>query len=209
MRVERAPESTNRSPQWRGSQNQDEGLEAVANGDEAAFARWMAHAEPKIRGSLRSFAGVVDTEAVLQETLLRAWQNAPRVVSDGKPNALLRLSLRIAKNLAITEVRRRRCVPVTVTDAGRKLETGSGADISQPPDPLLRSLIQHCRDRLPPQPRKALDMRLSSRGGHSDRVLAARAGMTKNTFLQNVTRARKLMASHLAESGVDLAVEMA
>ena len=33
--------------------------------------------------------------------------------------------------------------------------------------------------------------------------------MRKNTFLQNVTRARKLIAECLARHGVDLAVELA
>jgi len=33
--------------------------------------------------------------------------------------------------------------------------------------------------------------------------------MTKNTFLQSYTRARKLLAKHLAASGVNLEMELA
>ncbi|MBA3397052.1 MAG: sigma-70 family RNA polymerase sigma factor, partial [Deltaproteobacteria bacterium] len=87
-------------------------LGAIVAGDTRAFARWLAGAEPPVRESLRSFARVVDVEAVLQEALLRVWQVAPRFVADGRPNGLLRLGVRIARNLAVSEVRRTRAVPV-------------------------------------------------------------------------------------------------
>jgi hypothetical protein len=44
---------------------------AIAAGDASAFARWMRGAERPIRESLRRYAASVDTEAVLQESLLR------------------------------------------------------------------------------------------------------------------------------------------
>ena len=59
-------------------------LAGIALGDVDAFGAWVARAEPPLRESLRSFAAVVDTEAVLQEALLRLWQVAPRLVSDGR-----------------------------------------------------------------------------------------------------------------------------
>src|SRR5436190_11585751 len=80
----------------------------IAIGDVDAFARWLAGAEPTVRLSLRSFASVIDVEAVLQESLLRVWQVAGRFERDGKPNGLLRLAIRIARNLAVSEVRRTR-----------------------------------------------------------------------------------------------------
>ena len=83
-------------------------LDAIVGRDVAAFAQWMASAEGVLRDSLRSFATAVDVEAVLQEALLRVWQVAPRFVRDGAPNGLLRLGLRIARNLAVSEVRRTR-----------------------------------------------------------------------------------------------------
>ena len=49
----------------------------IAAGDADAFGQWLAAAEPRVRGSLASFARVVDTEAVLQEALVRVWQVAP------------------------------------------------------------------------------------------------------------------------------------
>src|SRR5690606_14601871 len=66
-------------------------LAAIVAGDTRAFGRWLAGAEAPVRDSLRSFARVVDVEAVLQEALLRVWQVAPRFEPDGRPNGLLRL----------------------------------------------------------------------------------------------------------------------
>ena len=86
-------------------------LAAIVAGDAAAFGRWVAGVELRLRLSLASFAARVDTEAVVQETLLRTWQVAPRLVHDGKPEMLLRFAIRVARNLAISEVRRLKSRP--------------------------------------------------------------------------------------------------
>ncbi len=172
-------------------------LPAIASGDAQAFAAWMASAEPALRVSLRRFARQVDVEAVLQETLLRAWQIAPRLTPDGRANALLRVSHRIAANLAISETRRR----------GRRPEAPpvEEPEVSpSPPDPLLRRVIARCREKLPAKPAEALDARLGAAGGIDDASLAATLGLKKNTFLQSFGRARKLLKACLEKSGVRL-----
>ncbi|GAB4563830.1 MAG: hypothetical protein Tsb0020_13340 [Haliangiales bacterium] len=185
----------------------DRYLPAVASGDADAFGAWMAHAERPVRDSLQSFAARVDTESVVQETFLRVWQVAPRVQTDAKPNALLRLALRIGRNLAISETRRLR----TVHAYQNRVEVAADASGPQtvgPPDPMLRRVIAGCRERLPAKPAQALGARLDSAGGKADRALADMLGMRTNTFLQNLTRARKLLAACLAEHGVDLRAEL-
>lgn len=177
-------------------------LAAIAQGDASSFGRWAASAEPALRASLRSFAASVDTEAVLQETLLRVWQVAPRFSPDGRPNGLLRLALRAARNLAVSETRRRRSTPAEVDDIEALLAHAEG--LAEPADPLLRGVIAGCRDRLPEKPGQALDARLQSAGNEPDERLAERLGMRLNTFLQNFTRARKLLARCLAEHGVEV-----
>lgn len=184
-------------------------LPFIQAGDADAFAQWLAGAETSIRDSLRSFAAVVDVEAVLQEALLRTWQFAPRVEPDGKPNALLRVGVRIARNLAVSERRRLRGVPAE-EDA---LERAAGDDPAHaapaPPDPALRRAIAECAGALPEQPARALHARLESAGAEPDDALAERLGMRKNTFLQNFGRARKLLAECLRRRGIDLALELA
>ena len=178
---------------------------AIVGGDTRAFGRWMSGAEPRVRDSLRSFAQVIDVEAVLQETLLRTWQVAPRFAPDGRANGLLRLAIRIARNLAVSEVRRTRATP---TDGGDLEAALAAAEAPAAPDPMLRRAIGECRDKLPPRPRQALDARLAGAGGQDDDHLAAGVGMRLNTFLQNVTRARQLLADCLARRGVTVALEI-
>jgi RNA polymerase sigma-70 factor (ECF subfamily) len=187
----------------------DAHLAGIAAGEADAFARWLAGAERRLRASLASFAARVDTEAVMQETHLRVWQVAPRFVADGRPDGLLRLAIRIGRNLAVSELRRDRLEPADVDGlerAARAWEEAPGVEPSA--DPLLRRAIEECRRRLPRRPAQALAARLESGGIEPDETLAARLLMRKNTFLQNVVRARRLLAECLARRGVDLAVEL-
>ncbi|MEW5849567.1 MAG: sigma factor [Myxococcota bacterium] len=173
-------------------------LVAIQAADADAFAAWMTGAEEPLRLALRGFATSVDVEAVVQETLLRVWQLAPAFKPDGRANSLLRFAHRVARNLALSECRRLR----TTHDehALDELE----APVVVPPDPMLRRHIEACREELPPRPAQALAQRIHG-SGESDVTLAQRVGMTVNTFLQNFSRARKLLAECLARRGVDLA----
>jgi RNA polymerase sigma-70 factor (ECF subfamily) len=182
----------------------DQHLAAIRAGDPDAFALWVAAVEATLRLGLRSFAAAVDTEAVLQETLLRVWQVAPRFVADGRPNGLLRLAVRIARNLAVSERRRLRAGPV---DPAALEEPPDGVPVVTT-DPLLRRTIELCREQLPARPAQALQARLAAGGSEPDQVLAERLSMRLNTFLQNFTRARRLLADCLRRHGVDLAMEI-
>ncbi|MDI3290735.1 sigma factor [Polyangium sp. 15x6] len=180
-------------------------LPAIAAGDADAFGRWIAGAEGRVRESLRPYATRVDTEAVLQETLLRVWQVAPRHVADGRPNSLVRLAIRIGRNLCIDDLRRARLAPVEDEDLDEtRLETFE----PRAPDPLLRKVIAHCHEKLPDKPAEVLRARLASGGAEPDETLAERLGMRINTFLQNFTRARKMLAECLEKHHVDLEAEL-
>ncbi|MCZ7684029.1 MAG: hypothetical protein M5U28_36760 [Sandaracinaceae bacterium] len=74
---------------------------------------------------------------------------------------------------------------------------------------MLREVIATCREKLPEKPAQALEARLGSNGAEPDAVLAEQLGMKKNTFLQNFTRARALLAECLKKNGVDLEAELA
>jgi len=180
-------------------------LAAIVGGDAGAFARWLAAAEPSVRDSLRSFAAVVDVEVVVQETLLRVWQVAPRFERDGRPNGLVRLAVRIARNLAVSELRRTKARPVEPDELDRALPAVQPTE----PDPMLRRAIVDCRDKLPPRPRQVFDARLADAGARDDVDLAASLGMRVNTFLQNFTRARQLLADCLRKRGIVVDEELA
>ncbi len=183
----------------------DAHLPQIAAGDADAFGRWLALAEPQLRGGLRAFAAQVDAEAVLQEALLRVWQVAPRVKPDGRPNALLRMAVRVARNLAVDDARRAGFrAPLAKEDLAALLDALAGDAAPAAPDPLLRRLIARCREELAPKPRAALDARLQAAGAEPDATLAAALGMRVNTCLQTVGRARKALAECLRRGGVAL-----
>lgn len=181
-------------------------LAAIAHGDVDAFGAWVARAERPLRDALRSFAAQVDTEAVLQEALLRVWQLAPRIgADDGRPNALLRFALRVARNLAISEWRRlARSEPTEPQTLEAHADASADTDAATP-DPWLRAHIEQCRGQLPKKPAQALAARLESAGAEPDARLAERLSMRTNTFVQNVARARQFLARCLEAQGIVLA----
>jgi RNA polymerase sigma factor (sigma-70 family) len=169
----------------------------IAVGDEEAFARFVAASEQTVRRSLRSFATMLDTEALVQEAFLRVWQSAARFVPDGREGSFLRFAVRVARNLAVSELRRRREVLVeSVVD--------EPAPQAATVDPLLRSVISRCLEALLGPARVALFARIESAGHDADAVLAERVGMRPNTFLQNITRARRSLVTCLESQGVRL-----
>lgn len=177
-------------------------LPRIADGDADAFARWLAGAERPLRIALRRFAAAADTEAVLQETLLRLWVVARRCEPDGRPNSLLRFARRIAVNLALDEIRRRHGATPGGAAYSDAPPEDDPPDPAPPPDPLLRKRVEDCLGKLPCAPRRAIQVRIDAAGGEPDADLAARLGMRLNTFLQNITRARRLIATCLEKAGI-------
>lgn len=180
----------------------DVAFERARWGDVGAFASWMALVERPVRGSLRRFARAIDVESVLQETLLRVWvarQNPKREFMG--ENASLRFTLRVARNVALEEVRRARLDHLVALD---ELDPSSepSIDPTPPSDPGLLRAIKDCVSRLRGKPRDALLARLSRGHESHDRDLAAALGMAVNTFLQNIVRARKAVAVCLEGKGL-------
>ena len=190
-------------------QDLDAHLPGITGGDPDVFGRWVAACELTLRLGLRSFAASIDTEAVLQETFLRVWQLAPRFVPDGRPNGLVRLAARIARNLAVSERRRLRALPTDPATIDEAPPDDAVFTLRPTGDPFLRQAIEDCRRELPGKPAQALQARLESGGAEPDEALAARLSMRVNTFLQNFTRARRLLADCLRRHGIDLETELA
>ena len=182
----------------------DAAWQEVRRGSDAGFRAWLPLVEPVIWRTLRPFARAVDVEAIVQEALMRMWVLAPSQPLAGE-NASLRFALRLAHNLAIDEVRRRgRELPLVKDLPGGDdpPDPLPAPEPAPPPDPLLRRAILACIDKLPRQPKAALRVRLDAAGTLPDRLLAERLAMQLNTFLQNVTRARRLVEECLAASGI-------
>lgn len=178
-------------------------LPLIAAGDAQAFGRYMALTEDRVRASLQSFAAVVDVEAVVQEAFLRIWLVAARIEVDGRGDSLVRFTIRVARNYAIDLVRRQNRLQSTELETLTRL-ADAAAETPEPPDPALRRTLEKCHKRLDGQPAAALQARLDSGGSEPDTTLATRLGMRINTFLQNIGRARRLLAACLEKAGVAL-----
>lgn len=171
-------------------------------GDADAFAEWMGIVEYPLRRSLAAFARAVDVEVVVQESFLRMWLIAcdPGRRLQGE-KASLKFAIRLARNVALEELRHTRLYQYF--DEKDYDELPEMRVVPQLPDPALRRAIHECLDRLPEQPKTALNARIED--GHlPDRDLAQGARMKLNTFLQNIVRARRLMAKCLEDRGVNL-----
>lgn len=173
----------------------------MRRGDQDAFADWMGSVELPIRISLRHYARAVDVESIVQETLMRMWilaQDGRRELSG--ENASLRFALGMARNLARAEARR----------LGREVHLPGGeeqeavVEPDPPPTPALRRAILECIGQLAGRPHRALVARLAGEGLVPDRDLARRVGMTLNTFLQNIVRARRQVRGCLEGKGIRL-----
>lgn len=170
--------------------------------DKSAFAEWMGMVEIPLRRSLHRFARVVDVESAIQETFLRMWRFAlgpDRQLSGA--NASLKFALRVARNVALEEIRRYK--KERFVDLSELENNPEGQDIDALPDPALRRAIKDCLMRLSAQPRKALLARIHY-GGKPDRDHAGSLQMKLNTFLQNIVRARQLLRECLEKRGVHL-----
>jgi DNA-directed RNA polymerase specialized sigma24 family protein len=157
-----------------------------------------------VRRSLRRFARAVDVEVVMQETFLRMWLVAtdPERRLEGE-NASLRFATRMARNVALEEVRRLgggRLVPIEDLDNPAL----PSVEPDPPSDPALRRAIRDCVEQLPKRPGEALQARIRSGHATADRDLAASLNMKVNTFLQNIVRARRLLRTCLEGKGVPL-----
>jgi DNA-directed RNA polymerase specialized sigma24 family protein len=167
---------------------------------ERAFGQWAGRVERPVRLYLRPWAASVDVECIVQEALLRMWLRAN---DDGAEpltgeNASLRFCCRVAWNLARNESRKR--ARETVTDPQGMPEVSVGPE--EPSSPGLRQAIADCVQALGEKLRSSLLARLEDRGLSGDVAIAESLAMTKNTFLQNIVRARKQVAACLGGKGV-------
>jgi DNA-directed RNA polymerase specialized sigma24 family protein len=172
--------------------------------DRAAFTDWVRAVEGPLRRSLGRFARAVDTEAILQEGLLRMWTLAPDLELQGE-HASLRYAYTLVANLAKHEARRIAIfVPLDEPTADGAPHPEPAIDPEPPSDPALSRAILDCIEKLPRQPRRALGARLENDEVRPDRDLAEEAGMKLNTFHQNIVHARRHLAQCLEGRGVRL-----
>jgi RNA polymerase sigma-70 factor (ECF subfamily) len=165
----------------------------IARGEPAAFDeffdRYAARLLSYLEGMVRDRNGAED---LLQETLVRVWSHIGRYREQGRFRAWV---FRIATNLALTELRRRRYRGATALDRAARQTADTRA-----PDPHQRlereergRLLAEAIERLPDDQRAVVLMRV--RGGMALAEISAALripeGTVKSRLHQSVQRLRK------------------
>lgn len=168
-------------------------------GDRRSFGDWVGRVERPIRLSLHRWARSVDVEVLVQETCMRMWVRAgdstePELTGT---NASLRYAIKMAKNFARNEARKRKHEAVTAPED----MPDSVVEPAPDPEPALGLAIRDCLDALEGKLRQVMLSRLESEGREPDRNLAEALGMQLNTFLQNIVRARRRLDACLDGKG--------
>lgn len=177
-------------------------FQAIAGGDVDAFARWLARCEIPLKRALRSFAQVVDVEAVVQETAIKVWEDPSRITPDGRSGFLFRWACTVALNAARNSATRHgnrpdHHAPMPSDDVFEGHER-------RLPDIFLRVRIQSCLELLQDPQQRAFRARLADSGNRSDRELAASIGMTFDAFRQTLTRGRRSLVKCLQSFNIDV-----
>ncbi len=170
-------------------------MRRIADGDNQAYRTMMTlHLNPLYRFSVRLLGSPEEAEEVIQETFLRAWQNA----AEYAPRARLTTWLhRIAHNLAIDRLRKRRDGS---SDALEQLQS------SQRPSELLERKqlalrVQGAIAELPERQRAAL--LLVHEQGLSGSEAAEVLGCKLDALESLLARARRKLRDQLRGSGED------
>lgn len=179
-------------------------LEAIIARDPQAFAAWMRVAEPRVRASVARYAAAVDTEVVVQETLMRVWLVAHRIELDDRGDCTIRFAIRMARNLAVDATRRSARHASKLEELETRADEPNEPKEPAGPDPHLRDRLRDCINGLRRAPQLALRARLERGHKSADRDLAAGLEMTLNTFLKNVGRARKALVDCLRRHGIQI-----
>lgn len=173
-------------------------LHAIVQRDLDAFSRWFARCEIPLKVSLRSFKPFVDAEAVVQDTVIKVWEDPSRIRPDGRPGFLLRWARTVALNAARNAARRQ----------GRHAAMPEGdhvaGDVQPMSDVFLRTRVQQCFERLPAPQRQAFRARVADGGSRTDRELAASIEMSFDAFRQTLTRGRRALVACLRSFNIDV-----
>jgi RNA polymerase sigma-70 factor (ECF subfamily) len=169
-------------------------MAAVAAGDDAAFARLVGLETPRLLRFARSIltASPAEAEEVVQEALVRLWQNAEAWQPNGRVSTWLH---QVVYRLCIDSIRRRR-PSVDIGSIEAELEDDSPlADVRLAREDDARRL-HAAIERLPDRQRTALVLCHYQELGQAD--AAAVMGIGESAYESLLARARRRLRAWLA-----------
>lgn len=172
-------------------------MRAIAAGDSAAFQRVIDREAPRLLRFAQGVLGSLDeAEDVVQDTLVRLWENAAEWIPDARVGTWLH---RVVYNRSIDRLRRRRAfVDESVLE--------ELADEAEPADAVLirretTLSVREAIERLPDRQRTAV--LLFHLQGLSQREAAGVMSVSETALESMLSRARRQLKEWLAEGGED------
>jgi len=170
-------------------------MAAIAGGNDAAFARVVDELSPRLLRFARGIlsADGAEAEEVVQEALLRLWQNAGAWQPNGRVSTWLH---QVAYRLCIDILRRRRpSVPIEDMESGLEDDTPSpDAGLERADD--IRA-VRQAIDRLPERQRTALLLFHFQDLSQSEAAIVM--GVGESAFESLLARARRHLKTWLSE----------
>ncbi len=172
-------------------------MRAIAAGDSAAFRRLIDREAPRLlRFAQGMLGGLDEAEDVVQDTLIRLWENAARWTPDARIGTWLH---RVCYNRAIDRLRRRRNFvdESALEEFADESESADAALVRSEEALSVRSAIE----RLPARQRTAV--LLFHVQGISQRESAEVMGVSETAFESMLARARRQLRGWLSGEGND------
>jgi len=174
-----------------------EEIRRIAAGDSAAFQKLLDREAPRLlRFAQGMLGGLDEAEDVVQDTLIRLWENAERWTPDARIGTWLH---RVCYNRAIDQLRRRRPF---VDDSALE---GFADESEQADAALVRSettlSVREAIERLPARQRTAV--LLFHIQGLAQRDAAEVMSVSEAAFESMLSRARRQLRRWLSESDND------
>ncbi len=172
-------------------------MRAIASGDTAAFRRLVDREAPRLLRFAQGMLGSLDeAEDVVQDTLIRLWENAARWTPDARIGTWL---YRICYNRAIDRLRRRRAFvdESALEEFADELEPADAALVRSEAALSVRAAIE----RLPARQRTAI--LLFHVQGLPQRDSAEVMGVSEAAFESMLARARRQLRRWLSGEGDD------
>jgi RNA polymerase sigma-70 factor (ECF subfamily) len=169
----------------------------VQNGDEVAFAEIVTNYKDRIVNYLYQFTGDYQKAVELsQETFLRVFFKAKQY----RPVAPLSSWIyAIASNLARTEMKKARRVPLVSLDEIASHEVKSKAYVQDRPDSGLLKNLRQALDEL--RPRYRIPVILKDMEGFSQEEIAQILNKPVGTIKARISRGRSMLRKKLAKAG--------
>jgi RNA polymerase sigma-70 factor, ECF subfamily len=172
-------------------------VRAIAAGDAAAFERLVDREAPRLLRFAQGLLGSRDeAEDVVQDTLIRLWENAQSWTPDARIGTWLH---RVCYNRSIDRLRRRRntVADSVLEDFSDGAELAEAALVRREGETSLRAAIE----TLPPRQRTAI--LLFHFQEMSQRDAAAVMEVSEMAFESMLARARRQLRKLLGEGGAD------